>query len=154
VENIVDLLPALLGIPADRFYTFLIILVTVANLVGRAIPDSATGVLGGVRKVAKIVGLYVGNRISPTVSANDVARAITATVPDAQINASADSLKDAVQTGVAAGNLAESIIDAANGRSAGEPYVPGLSPEPGSPVPDEYRTDGPFARGAAALSEK
>lgn len=34
----------------------------VANAVGRAIPDSATGVAGTVRKLAKFVGLYFPNR--------------------------------------------------------------------------------------------
>lgn len=35
--------------------------VAVAQLIGKAIPDSATGVLGAIRKTAKIIGLYVPN---------------------------------------------------------------------------------------------
>ena len=33
-----------------------------SQIVGRAIPDSATGFLGIVRKLAKVVGLYVKNQ--------------------------------------------------------------------------------------------
>jgi hypothetical protein len=150
MDNLVNLIPSLIGISADQFYTYLIVLVTVANLVGRAIPDSATGVLGATRKVAKTVGLYIGNRISPAVNANDVARAVVATVPDSVIKSTAGDLSDAVRIGVpigeSAGELANSIIDAAEGNSPGRPYEAGVSPEQGSTVPDEFRTDGPFQR--------
>lgn len=35
--------------------------VAVAQLIGKAIPDTATGPLGLIRKIAKVVGLYVPN---------------------------------------------------------------------------------------------
>lgn len=38
------------------------LIVVLAQVIGRAIPDSAGGVLGFVRKVAKVIGLYVQNR--------------------------------------------------------------------------------------------
>lgn len=38
------------------------LVVLVAQIIGRAIPDSAEGFLGVVRKLAKIVGLYVSNQ--------------------------------------------------------------------------------------------
>ena len=38
------------------------LVVLAAQIIGRAIPDSAGGILGIVRKLAKIVGLYVKNR--------------------------------------------------------------------------------------------
>jgi hypothetical protein len=37
------------------------IVVAVSQLIGKAIPDTASGFLGTVRKVAKVVGLYVQN---------------------------------------------------------------------------------------------
>lgn len=40
---------------------YLALAVMVAQLIGKTIPDSATGVLGFIRKVAKFVGLYVPN---------------------------------------------------------------------------------------------
>jgi hypothetical protein len=35
--------------------------VAVAQLIGKVIPDTATGPLGVVRKLAKIIGLYAPN---------------------------------------------------------------------------------------------
>lgn len=37
------------------------VVIAVAQFVGKVIPDSATGVLGFIRKVAKVIGLYVTN---------------------------------------------------------------------------------------------
>lgn len=37
------------------------LVVAVAQLIGKAIPDTATGPLGIVRKLAKVVGLYAPN---------------------------------------------------------------------------------------------
>jgi hypothetical protein len=34
-----------------------------AQIVGRAIPDSKGGVLGFIRKLAKVIGLYTSNRV-------------------------------------------------------------------------------------------
>jgi len=36
--------------------------ILVAQFIGKMIPDSATGVLGTVRSIAKVVGIYVPNR--------------------------------------------------------------------------------------------
>lgn len=38
------------------------IVIAVSQFIGKAIPDHATGVLGFVRKVAKVIGLYVTNQ--------------------------------------------------------------------------------------------
>ena len=38
------------------------LVILLAQVIGRAIPDSAGGVLGAVRKLAKIIGLYVKNQ--------------------------------------------------------------------------------------------
>lgn len=35
--------------------------IMIAQFIGKAIPDTATGILGFVRKLAKFVGLYVPN---------------------------------------------------------------------------------------------
>lgn len=58
--------------------TTLLILLGVAsvvfNIIGRLIPDDAEGFLGFVRKLSKVLGLYVSNRISGGLSVNDAAR--------------------------------------------------------------------------------
>ena len=37
-------------------------IVVLAQCIGRAIPDSATGVVGVIRKIAKVLGMYMPNR--------------------------------------------------------------------------------------------
>jgi hypothetical protein len=37
------------------------IIIAVAQLVGKAIPDTATGLAAIVRKIAKVIGLYTPN---------------------------------------------------------------------------------------------
>ena len=50
------------------------VVVLVSQLIGKAIPDDATGFLGLVRKLAKILGLYVNNRITKDVTVVDPAK--------------------------------------------------------------------------------
>ena len=74
--DIITLLSHSLHINTGALVGYLTLLVTICNIAGRLIPDSATGWLGVVRKGCKIVGLYVGNRITPGVSANEVAAGV------------------------------------------------------------------------------
>jgi hypothetical protein len=37
------------------------VIIAVAQFIGKIIPDTATGFLGVVRKIAKVIGLYVSN---------------------------------------------------------------------------------------------
>lgn len=62
------------------FYLTLVVLI--ANLVGRLIPDDVTGFMGTVRNVAKVLGAYTPNRITSGVSVNDVARAAITVEPE------------------------------------------------------------------------
>lgn len=50
--------------------------ILVANAVGRAIPDNKKGVLGAVRKLAKVLGLYIPNRVTSTHSTTSVTEAL------------------------------------------------------------------------------
>lgn len=135
------------GLDPTTFALVLGVLVAVCNLLGKLIPDSATGPLGILRKVCKVLGLYITNRLTPGVSAGDVTRSIAATLPDHVIQEASGSLAGAVKTGIEAGSIAASIVDVAHGRTPGRSYIPGESPEPGSTVPNEFRTDGPFGAG-------
>lgn len=69
-----DILGEVLGMQGDSAVLVTIGTVAVANVIGRAIPDDARGVLGFVRKVAKVVGLYMSNRVTSSKSVNKVAR--------------------------------------------------------------------------------
>lgn len=53
----------------------------VARLIGNLIPDDEVGWRGTVRKVAKVLGLYVSNRITAGVSTNDVAKVLVGSNP-------------------------------------------------------------------------
>src|SRR3546814_6754608 len=49
------------------------LLIALMNLGGRLIPDDATGWLGFVRKICKLVGLYASNRITSKLTVNKIA---------------------------------------------------------------------------------
>lgn len=110
--DIITLLSHMLGINTGALVGYLALLVTIANLLGRTIPDSATGWLGTVRKVAKVIGFYVGNRITPGVSANEIAAGVV-------------------------GLHGIGVIQAAATTVAPD----GSSPADGTLVPNQYRTD-------------
>ncbi len=50
-------------------------LVLVCRLTARLIPDDKTGFLGLIRKVSRVVGLDISNRITSGVSISDVSKA-------------------------------------------------------------------------------
>jgi hypothetical protein len=76
MDSIINSIAASLGIDPTTLVLLLGVLVAFCNLAGRVIPDDATGWLGGVRKICKVVGLYVSNRVISGVSVNDTARAV------------------------------------------------------------------------------
>lgn len=142
-----------IGVEPDYLALYLGLFVAVCNIVGKLIPESAVGWLGVVRKIAKVGGLYISQRITPGVTTTTISKAIAADVPDAMIRESASGLKDAVHTGTEAGMLAGAIVDSVRGRRPGEPFVEGVSPGQGTTVPDEFRTDGPFEKSKRARSK-
>lgn len=76
IEQAIPPIAQMLGIEPATALLLLGLVVTVANILGRLIPDDAIGFWGGVRKVAKVVGLFVPNRITTALSVNDVAKAV------------------------------------------------------------------------------
>lgn len=62
------------------------------NLLGRAIPDDATGFLGFVRKVSKVLGLYLSNRVSTGISTNAVVQVAAGVKPVEAVPALLDKL--------------------------------------------------------------
>lgn len=73
VEAMIPNVAAMLGIDPATALLILGVVVSVCNLLGRLIPDEATGWLGLVRKVCKFVGLYASNRVTKDATVNDVA---------------------------------------------------------------------------------
>lgn len=120
MDQIFDAISRLLGIDPAYLAIWLGVLVAVANLIGKAIPESATGWLAGVRRVCKVIGLYIPQRITPAISATTVAKAVVAEVPDSVVKAASHNLPEAVESGQSAGLLATSLMDSA----APAPVVP------------------------------
>ena len=62
-----------LGVSPVTLLAITIVLMTGFNIIGRVIPDSATGWLGNLRKVCKVLGLFIQNRVLPGITASEVA---------------------------------------------------------------------------------
>lgn len=61
ITHIIAALAAHLGLSQAAVIAVLGLLVAIANIVGKAIPDTATGTLGTIRKACKVISLYVPN---------------------------------------------------------------------------------------------
>lgn len=75
LEQLIPPIAQWLGIEPATLLLLLGMLVSAANITSRLIPDDTPGWLGIVRKVAKVIGLYVSPRITSGVSLADVAKA-------------------------------------------------------------------------------
>lgn len=72
IANLAPDLARLLGIQPSTLVLLIFVIVQLANLGARLIPNDATGFWGGVRKVCAFVGLYVSSRVTGGVTVNDV----------------------------------------------------------------------------------
>jgi hypothetical protein len=62
VEVLLAFIAAKVGVDVVSLLALVGALVALANVIGKMIPDDATGPLGIVRKVCKVIGLYVPNK--------------------------------------------------------------------------------------------
>jgi len=76
LDALVDSIALALGFEGTTLLAIFAVLSLVCRLVGKFIPDDATGFWAVVRRVCKVIGLYVGNRVTRHVSTNDAARAV------------------------------------------------------------------------------
>lgn len=74
IEQYIPHLAQWLGVEPATALLFVGIIVMVANLTGRLIPDDKTGVLGAIRKLCKFIGFYASNRISSGLTVNEIAK--------------------------------------------------------------------------------
>lgn len=111
MEQILLLLPSLLGLDPATFTLLLGIIVVASNVVSKLIPESATGALGVVRRIAAVLGVALANRITPNVTSKDIAKAVAAGIPDQAVKEAADKLQEAVATGIGSAAFAEAVID-------------------------------------------
>src|SRR3546814_7803216 len=73
IEYYIPDLANLLGVEPSTALLIVCLLIALMNLGGRFIPDDATGWLGFVRKICKLVGLYASNRITSKLTVNKIA---------------------------------------------------------------------------------
>src|SRR3546814_1377401 len=73
IEDYIPDLAKLLGVEPSTALLIVGLLIALMNLGGRLIPDDATGWLGFVRKICKLVGLYASNRITSKLTVNKIA---------------------------------------------------------------------------------
>lgn len=111
MDQLFNYIPNLLGLDPQAFTFYLIVIVTVSNVVSKVIPESATGALGVVRKIASILGVALANRITPTITSKDISKAVAAGIPDEKVKEAAEALPEAVATGFGSAALAEAIVD-------------------------------------------
>jgi hypothetical protein len=78
MDYLLNYLAGSLGVDPTTFILILGVVVSVCNLLGRLIPDDTGGLLGFVRKVCKVLGLYLSNRVTGSTSVNDAARNVVA----------------------------------------------------------------------------
>lgn len=76
VENLIPIIANYVGISPSTLVFYFGLLVMVAKVTGRLIPDSATGLAGAVREVAGYIAFDVSNRLQPGVSQVDVAKKV------------------------------------------------------------------------------
>ena len=83
MDQLFDAIVALLNLDAATLMGVLAFVAIVAQFVGRVIPDNKTGILGFIRKVSKVLGLYVSNRLNRNESTSSVAKSFVNNNPDA-----------------------------------------------------------------------
>ena len=76
LEHLIPDVAGALGVEPTTALLGVGVVMTGANILGKVIPDDKKGVLGVIRKVAKVVGAYVPNTVHKGVSVTDVARDI------------------------------------------------------------------------------
>lgn len=113
MEQILLFLPGLLGLDPGTFVLLVGVLVTIANVIAKLIPESATGFAGVVRKVCAFIGVALANRITPNVTSKDISKAVAAGIPDSVVKHAAELLPSAVETGLGTNAFAAAIVDSA-----------------------------------------
>src|SRR5690606_674889 len=73
IEDYIPNLAAWLGVDPSTALLLVGLIIAIANLGGRLIPDDKTGFVGFVRDACKLIGLYASNRIASGLTVNKIA---------------------------------------------------------------------------------
>lgn len=74
IEMYIPHVAQMLGIEPATALLIVGVIVVASNLVGKFIPDDATGALAGIRRLAKFIGVSASNRISAGLTVNEIAK--------------------------------------------------------------------------------
>lgn len=107
------------GVSPSSFLAYLGVIILVARLVSRLIPDDATGPLSIVRKVAAFISVDVSNRLTKGVSQTDVTKKLVGLAVEKKVE---DVITDAA-------SKAEALIPEVVQDSSIVPPFPGLKRE-------------------------
>jgi len=77
----IPVIAASLGVDPSVLIALLPTLVFLFNLLYRSIPDDATGFKGIVRNIAKVLGLYMSNKVASGITVNTIAKAVVEEAP-------------------------------------------------------------------------
>lgn len=114
MDELLNTIAALLGLRVETLLLVSGLIAISCNLIGRSIPDSAIGWLGTLRKVCKVLGLYLPNRLTPAVTVNTVGKAVAATIEDSVLREAAKALPEAVTHGQPVGGVADAMARGAS----------------------------------------
>jgi hypothetical protein len=73
-----------LNVEPSTVLFYLGVVMVLANLAGRLIPDDQTGFLGRLRELCKVIGVYASNRVTSGVSVNEAAKVVVAAVAESK----------------------------------------------------------------------
>lgn len=94
MEDLIQIIAGSLGVDPSVLIALLPTLVFLFNLLYRSIPDDAVGFAGVVRNIARVLGLYMSNKVASGVSVNTVAKAVLDEAPKAIQNEIEDLVSD------------------------------------------------------------
>lgn len=98
MSDLIDPIADYFGISGASLLATLAVTSLVCNLIGRLIPDDATGWQSVVRNVAKVIGLSVSSRLTKGVSVSDVAKVLLESrIPPAPAG-KGETVEDAART--------------------------------------------------------
>lgn len=76
VTQLIPLIANQIGVAPTQLLFYLAVFTTGCNVVSRLIPDDATGWLGQVQRVTKVLGVHVSNRVTEGVKTSDVIKEV------------------------------------------------------------------------------
>lgn len=105
IEHLIPNIAGWLHIEPATLLLVVGIILSTCNLVGRLIPDDATGWKGHVRTVCKFLGMYASNRVTTGVKTSDIVKDVMGQAVTTQAKA---VIREQAES---AGSLIQDVVD-------------------------------------------